>query len=479
MPRLPLDSARFRLSVVLLASSLNTAVLLGVVLALGTHMQSHGDDPLPALSRSLPWILVFTLVVSLGMVWTAVSLRSQLSVPLERLAQAARRISTGALEAPIPQWAGSDELGALSAAMESMRARLVDSIAGLDQQNQLLHTMLDALGDGVLFLDSEGRVQEYNPRAAQILDGMPAGGALLAEGVPLRAAFPELPPRLFRAAMQDEVALPVSVFPTAEAARHLVLRVFPVRDAAQGRAFVAVVRDVTEDREVDRLKTDFLSVITHELKTPLTAMDGFVRLLLAERLGPLTPKQRTALETTRDQSEALRRMVQDLLDTTRLESGTLPIAAERVPVGGVLTELWEALRPGVEERGLRFVLDLGDAAGAAVQVDPFRLKQILGNFLSNAMKFTPSGGQVTLGAGLAHGEVELWVADTGRGIPAASLPRMFRKFYQVEQGDTRRSGGTGLGLYIGRQLTVAMGGALRAESEEGKGSRFTVSFPAL
>ncbi|MCB9794058.1 MAG: HAMP domain-containing protein [Alphaproteobacteria bacterium] len=430
--------------------------------------------------RTMPWVVGWTFLVALATVVMAMQLRSLLSAPLERLAGAAGRVSGGKLEAPIPDPGGSPEIRELSGAMESMRRSLVEVIGKLDEQNLEMKTMLDALTDGVLFLDAQGKVLEHNPRAREILDGLPSSGALLADGIKLQDAFPQLPRRLFDEATQREVQLPITLLGDADQ-RHIAFRVFPVTQESSGyrKVYVAVIRDITEDVEVEAVKRDFLSVVTHELKTPLTAIDGFVRLLLMEKPGPLNERQRKALQTVRDQSAALQQMVQDLLDATRLEGGSLKLESAAVDVPMLVQEVGQSFAPGAESEGLSLRWEVDDALGARIRGDDFRLRQVLGNLIRNAIKFTASGGSITLEAAREGEQVVIRVRDTGRGIPAEAQPLLFRKFYQVQRGDKRVAGGTGLGLYICNRLTQGMGGTISVESVVGEGSCFILRFPCL
>lgn len=445
-----------------------------LLLVVPTAERATVDQTVQLLPFAMGWATLAALIT----VWMSLSIRSLVSRPLERLASAAARVSRGDLEAPIPEIGGSPEIEELCEAMESMRQSLSSSILSLDEQNTEMKTMLNALSDGVLFLDPEGRVLEFNPGARHILDGIPATGALLAEGVRLREAFPQLPMHLFEQATHQEVHLPIAL--PNQPVHHLAVRVFPVTREGKDvrKAYVAVVRDITEAMEVEAIKHEFLSVVTHELKTPLTAIDGFVRLLLMDKAGPLNDKQRKALETVRDQSTALRQMVQDLLDTSRLESGNLPMELGDHELYPMLEETLTSFRPGAEARGLTLSGDLDEARGLHIRCDPFRLKQVIGNLIGNAFKFTPSGG-VRIRASRAGADAVISVIDTGRGIPPESIPRLFRKFYQVEQGDTRNSGGAGLGLYICSQLMTAMGGSISVQSTVQMGSSFNLRFPLV
>jgi signal transduction histidine kinase len=170
-------------------------------------------------------------------------------------------------------------------------------------------------------------------------------------------------------------------------------------------------------------------------------------------------------------------MVQNLLDTTRIEGGNLPIHLQSVELCGFVQQIGNTWRGNTENRGIRFELDNRVPPGLSIAADPFRLEQVVGNLMSNAGKFTTAGGTIRLEACVDGGLVHLAVHDTGRGIPPEAVPRVFDKFFQVEHGDKRAAGGAGLGLYIVRQLVEAMHGVVGVESEVGVGSRFQVSFP--
>lgn len=451
-------------------------VLLGALYVMVPNSQrSMVDTALPYV----PWVLVWVVTVALLTVMMSFQLRNILSRPLARLATAAVRVSQGELDAAIPEIEGVEEFRQLSASIESMRTNLVRSIGRLDEQNSEMHTMLGALSDGVIFLDERARIMEYNTQAERLLEGFASAGALLAEGVQLREAFPDLPERLFYEAMESTVQLPVTFSSADKRQRHLSVRLHRVTQESHGfrKVLVAVIRDITEALEVEQVKRDFMSVITHELKTPLTAIDGFVRLLLMEKAGPLNPKQRRALETVRDQGGALREMVQDLLDSTRLEGGNMPMEPSAVDVRQLVNGSGHSFRPSIESKGLSLDIALDVPTGTRVFGDQLRLQQILGNFIRNAIKFTPSGGQLRLSTHLDEDWVVMEVTDTGRGIPQDAVPRLFGKFFQVERGDTRIAGGTGLGLYICSQLATAMNGTVGVRSEVDVGSTFFVRFP--
>lgn len=431
------------------------------------------DRAMPFLPWSAAWITLVG-VTTIVMAW---SLEVLLSRPMRGLADAADRVGQGDLSQEIRLHRSVPEIERVARAIGGMRDRLVQTIANVEARNSEMETILSNLSDGVVLIDRDGRILELNrtaqrllapPERSRVVQGRlsTTDDNLPSEGAPLDRWLPELRATEREAEVELEVNRDHGV-----GRRWLEIA---VRRVALGR--VVVIRDVTQDRELETLKRDFLSVITHELKTPLTPIEGYARLLQLGKAGPLNDKQMEFVNVIHAQAGTLKTMVQNLLDATRIEGGTLPIHPQALELGGFVRQVGTTWRANTESRGIHFELDNRLPAGTTIQADPFRLEQVIGNLLSNAAKFTPTGGTIRIEAEQHDGEAMIRVVDSGRGIPAAAMTRIFEKFYQVERGDTRASGGAGLGLYIVRQLVEAMGGRVSVESESGKGSRFTVQF---
>ena len=225
-------------------------------------------------------------------------------------------------------------------------------------------------------------------------------------------------------------------------------------------------------REVDRMKEEVFSHISHELRTPLTSVREATTLLRDEVPGPLAPKQARLVDIIAANTERVLRLVNEILDLSRLRAGLLPIDRRNVDLGKVVQRALEQLRPQADARGL--CVESNDAVGGVrVLGDEERLLQVLLNLLGNAIKFTPHGGAVRLGVTARGDQVEVAVEDTGVGIPPEALPRVFERYWQAN--GTRA--GTGLGLTIVKSIVEMHGGRVQAESTEGKGSRFIVQLP--
>ena len=445
--------------------------LLGELALLATQVRPPWID---MVVPWVPWVMAYVVAFGLLTMGMAFRLRSVLSVPLENLRVAAGAVAAGRIEQRLGAPEAATEIRELAQSVEAMRARLVDLITSLDARTNELTCILNSLSDGVLVLDHQNRLTDFNPRATEILQGRVGGGIPPARGTTIERVLPELGENgLGTVQGQDrEIVLELE----GGKARHVVVRVEPVRREGAGEV-VVVLRDVSKEHELERMKRDFLSVVTHELKTPLTSIEGYSRLLMMGKGGKLSDIQQEFVQTIVDQSMVLKEMVQNLLDITRIEGQNLPINPKLINPFEEARTAAGRIRGSVQARGLKLEVRVEEVPGTFIHVDPFRLQQILGNLLSNALKFTERGGTITLEAHREEDRVRIVVADTGRGIPAEAIPHLFDKFYQVAQGDTRLAGGAGLGLYICKQLAEAQGGTIDVTSRVGEGSAFTVTFP--
>lgn len=228
--------------------------------------------------------------------------------------------------------------------------------------------------------------------------------------------------------------------------------------------------------ELDRMKAEFVSIATHELRTPLNVISGYAELLSDGIYGPLSAAQEQALDAIRDQSRVLAQLVNQLLDVSRFEAGGLSLEIRPELTSDLFIRIERAFGALARRKGIELVIAIDDTVPERVPMDLDRMSdQVLGNLLSNALKFTSEGGRITVRAWCDGGVLGIQVSDTGCGIPAAQLPHVFEKFYQV--GEDARAQGTGLGLAIAHEVVKAHGGTIAAESEVGRGSTFTVSIP--
>lgn len=250
------------------------------------------------------------------------------------------------------------------------------------------------------------------------------------------------------------------------------------RDAG-GRALrmIGTNTDISERKRIDQLKSEFVSTVSHELRTPLTSITGAIGLLASGRLGELPPPAREMLDLAQRNSERLAHLINDLLDMERLSAGKMQFDPRVQPLLPLARQAIDELRAFGAQFGVRFVLDERLPQEARVRVDGGRLQQVLTNFLSNAIKFSPADGQVEVVVEQRGERARVTVIDHGPGIPARFRERIFQKFSQADASDTRQRGGTGLGLAISKELMAHMGGTVGFDSEEGRGARFYCELP--
>lgn len=351
----------------------------------------------------------------------------------------------------------------------------------LEDKNKI-ETIINSLADALLVLDGEGRVVLANPSASRLFGMRTAVPEETIEETFKRAdgevtfRDPGMEEALRRVlhkgqAVKNDMAL------QAEKTIYFQVMWLPLRDSTGSVVgAVVILHDVTDFVELDRMKSNFISMVSHELKTPLTSIKGFVRLLDAGRVGPVSEKQRRYLEIVLQQTESLTKIIEDLLDLSRIEAGIIEVRRERVDLRALAEGVLAGLENMSREKEVGMYLDIPGGL-PPVAGDPERIRQVLTNLVHNALKFTPSGGEVRVRAREREGECLVEVADTGIGISPQDLPRIFDKFYQVDSSTTRQQSGTGLGLSISRELVAAQGGRMWVDSKKGVGSTFAFTLP--
>jgi PAS domain S-box-containing protein len=357
-------------------------------------------------------------------------------------------------------------------------------VAQIKEEKSTLEQILGLSSDGILLLDGKGRVRVWN-QAMERITGVPAEEAVglaynewLAgldhDGKPVRledllaAATPANP----RASCEVQVR-------TSEGLeRWLRCNHSLLYEGGEWTTDVVIVHDVTRIRQAERAKTDFVATVSHELRTPITPIKGYVEILQARGPNLTEDKRQDMLRIIAERADHLARLVEDLLLASRISSG--PSGSAVVGMQRECTDLTEAARRAAADwlRGpdSRLELDLPDGP-LEVFADPLRLVQVLANLISNAHKYSPATQPVRLRVWRDDGWAKAAVADRGRGIPRDELDRVFEKFHRVEDPMTMTTGGTGLGLYIARELARAMGGEIEASSAPRRGSTFTVRLP--
>jgi two-component system, OmpR family, phosphate regulon sensor histidine kinase PhoR len=346
---------------------------------------------------------------------------------------------------------------AANASVALSNAELYQRVAVEREQSVAI---LANIADGIVAVDREGRVVLWNRAAEEITD------------VPASEAIGRTPMQVLQRDLESagggtnrQIAIPHGDREVWLSLSEAVMR--DPAGAVAGRIFA--FRDISDEHAVEQMKSDFVSTVSVELRTPLTSIYGFAQTLLREDVAFGEAERRTFLEFISRESERLTTIVDALLNVARLDTGDVTVALEPTDVASVVSEVVSTA--GGAANGRTFVADL-EAEHVAAQADPEKLRQVLDQLVSNAVKYSPGGGTVTVSARRREDAVEVAVADEGMGIPASERERIFSKFYKAGGGQ-----GTGLGLFIAQGLVREMGGRIWVDSEEGRGSRFAFELP--
>ena len=419
-----------------------------------------------AVFNILFWTIVPLLLIALGISFRMLS-------PIRRLAAFTERVRAGSFPG-ILRIQSRDEIGELAQNINEMVAVLKEEIRVAGEEKRKLETVFSSMSEGVMLLDAEGRVELVNREMEEMI-GRTSGEMV---GMTVLEAFRnvELHDALERFRGQGETlyeeislgdGLPVMMDVAISAVRD---------EAAGGGKTMLVFHDVTRLKRLEQIRTDFVANVTHEIRTPLTAIIGFVETL---EQGAADDREKALgfLRTIRENAERLNRLVDDLLTLSAIELGEVTLNLERVDLGKAWERSLALISPKAAEKGVTIAGGIPDAL-PPIRADRDRLAQVLVNILDNAVKFTTAGGSVSVTAGPAEeGFLAVRIADTGIGIPKGEIPRLGERFYRSERARSREMGGTGLGLSIVKHLLMAMQGRLGIASTVGRGTTVSLYFP--
>jgi PAS domain S-box-containing protein len=353
--------------------------------------------------------------------------------------------------------------------------------AALRNSREILSGILDSAEEAIISVDNNQIIQLYNQGAEKIF-GYPPDEVL---GKPLDLLLPPSSRQQHRQHVQDFARSPAVSRPMGERSGRIVGRrkngeVFPAEasisklELSDRTIFTAILKDISDRLAIDRMKNEFVSVVSHELRTPLTSVHGSLKLLATGRLGELSERGQQLIEIAVNNTERLTRLINDVLDLERIESGKVVMTRQLCDATDLATQAAAAMQAMAQEHGIALSLTL---VPASISADPDHILQTLTNLLSNAIKFSAAGSTVSLSVAHRGSEVLFQVQDRGRGIPADKLSSIFERFHQVDASDSRQKGGTGLGLAISREIVERHGGRIWAESTPGEGSTFSFTLP--
>jgi two-component system sensor histidine kinase ResE len=428
--------------------------------------------PITATLASLRRLIYFGLLGSIVLASIlAFFLSKNLSKPLIKMNEVAMEMAKGNFNHRIPV-STSDEIGVLSATFNYLSAQLKQNISALSYEKEKLENVLTSMTDGVITLDSAGQIILYNPQAKKLLNdcGEIKEGALLTDCVYLTEVNV-----LFNEVIKERTIKKGEISPSDKT---LSVRLSPLFQPENEEIIgvVVVLQDITKERRLEQMRKEFVANVSHELRTPISLIQGYAEAIM-DGLADNPEQRKHFLKIIHDEANRLKRLVDDLLELSRLQTGAIELNKEWVNVEQLCLQLRDKFKSALDQEGLAFRWEICDDA-TEIWADRFRIEQVLINLMSNAIRYAKKGS-IKIDVGKDDQGFLIKVSDTGAGIPARDLPYIFERFYRADKSRNRESGGTGLGLSIVKNIVDAHGGKITVESKEGEGTTFRIFLPGL
>lgn len=439
-----------------------------VILRLALPVESIDKELATLRTRLWLWSLLILLLAAV----VALLISRSYTDRIERLREFSVRVAEGDFR-PLPGDGKGDTLESLGVSLNQTAQRLDRTIRTLTEERNLSSAILGSMVEGVAVVNGVERLVFANPGFAQILDldVPPVSGSSLLEVVRQTELIEAV-----RRVLAGEPRVEAEIVTGTLRQHYFAATVASVR-AGETSGAVIVLHDITELRKLERIRRDFVANVSHEFRTPLTAIQGFSETLLAGAVNDPNNRDRF-LGIILEHSRRLARLTEDLLRLSEMDAERLELEVRRLAVSQLVESCYETAQRRAAEKGLALSLQLPgrlpDIAG-----DSRRLQEVLQNLLDNAIQYTLPGGKIVLSAEAKNDEVIFTVSDTGIGIPRSDQPRIFERFYRVDAARSREAGGTGLGLSIAKHLIEVHGGRIWVESEVGEGSQFHFSIPVF
>ncbi|MCQ4085822.1 ATP-binding protein [Saccharibacillus sp. JS10] len=454
------------------------ALVACVLLTLGFFLLPYVDLTF-ANSDAVKRMLIYVGIAGFLMTTVfALFLLKKITQPMRQLIDAADSIRRGDYTARVDVEA-YDEIGELASTFNLMAARLEENIRDLSIEKEQLAGVLRSMSDAMITFDREGTVQLTNPAGEKLLEDW-AEIRWDENAQELSATERRIPEPL--SPLLDEVRTTLEDHSANVLVRRSVwaVNMAPLFLDNEVRGAVAVLRDVTEAVNMEKMRKDFVANVSHEIRTPLSMMQGYSEALL-DGFANSPEEQSELLHVIHDESLRMGRLVKDLLDLARMEAGHADIARERVDIGELVERVYRKFAVRAKEDQLEFSMERAEEPLVLDQADEDRLEQVVTNLLDNAFRHTPSGRKVKISVKptVSNGEaLTIYVSDEGHGIPAEDVPYIFERFYKADKARTRAtSSGTGLGLAIVKNIVDAHGGKIHVDSVVGEGTKFRVILP--
>lgn len=395
-------------------------------------------------------------------------LSSRITAPLRKMREYAFELSKGRFDVAAPASTSSDEIGQLAVAFNQMGRQLKHHLEVINQEKEQLSSILTSMTDAVITFNRDRTILVSNPQAEKLLQKW-----FIKKGS--QSAKP-IPAEIYH--MLDHVLdLEDHIEEDLEmVGSYYSIAISPLYSGQSIRGAVAVIRDKTDEHRLEKLKSDFIANVSHELRTPIAMLQGYSEAIL-DGVVKTEEEKNEMIRVVYDESQRMGRLVKDLLDLARMESGHLTLYKEEVPITFVMERMTQKFMQAAKEKHVHLAFKTDMADDVWVSLDEDRIEQVLTNLIDNALRHTPEGQAVTVELTSELSYAKISVQDTGIGIPAEDLPYVFERFYKADKARTRKKGGTGLGLAITKNIIEAHKGNIKVESEVGKGTAFTFYLP--
>ena len=394
-------------------------------------------------------------------------LSTRITAPLRKMKEAVFEVAKGKFDTKVPSLS-HDEIGELAIAFNQMGKQLKFNMNALSHEKEQLASILSSMADGVMTFSRDGTILLTNPPAEWFLQQFHVGQACPVDGIPSELS------KLLKKVMESENEQTGEL---AVQGRSYVVIVSPLYNQETIRGAVAVIRDMTEERRLDKLRIDFVANVSHELRTPIAMLQGYSEAIVDDIAASEAEKKEIA-KIIYDESLRIGRLVNELLDLARMEAGHTSLNIEQLDVGLFIQRVVNKFQGLARDNGISLEME-PIRESETLSFDADRIEQVLTNLIDNAIRHTDKNGTVRVSARFGSEGMLVDVSDNGSGIPEEDLPFVFERFYKADKARTRGRSGTGLGLSIAKNIIDAHSGHIAVQSRVGEGTTFSFFLPRI
>ncbi|MEK5184581.1 ATP-binding protein [Solibacillus sp. FSL W7-1324] len=422
------------------------------------HQTSNETTKIVVLAAAIAFILTTIF---------AFFLSSKITLPLRKMREHAFELAKGRFDSKI-ETKQNDEIGQLAVAFNQMGRQLKHHLEVINQEKEQLSSILTSMTDSVITFNRDKTILVSNPPAERLLQKW-----FVENGLDSSKPIPDELYQMLDHVLSFEDQLDEE-FEMGKSYYSITISPLYSRDSIRGA--VAVIRDKTEETKLEKLKSDFIANVSHELRTPIAMLQGYSEAIIDGVV--TTEEERTdMIRVIYDESQRMSRLVTDLLDLARMESGHMSLYKEDVPLVAVIERMTHKFDQTAKEKHVQLHIETNFSDETLISIDEDRIEQVLTNLIDNAIRHTPADGSVTVSIENEQNYAKIQIKDTGQGIPQDDLPYVFERFYKADKARTRSKGGTGLGLAITKNIVEAHNGRILVDSVEQQGTTFTFYLP--